>query len=326
MSKENTSSAAPFDIHLPPTHEALLSELGRRVGNAWVLTGPQRVGKRQLAFGAAALQNCAQPQAGEAGPRPCGQCPSCRAALGGAHPDILLLSPRTQTSTGKAARRKIIPIGAVLAARDDARDYETHVYEFLEVRPTYRRRVVVIDGAEYLNEQAANALLKLIEEPPHGALFLLLAEDLRAVMPTLVSRAGRLRVPPVPDRELAAAAARVGQDLSPELLDFMAGRMGLLTELDGVSQALQEARALTHAAQEGLWPALEAASSLEKTFRPDLHPEALRFVWRQETPAAWAAADTALEELQEALEAYANPALSFQVFALNLRGALGKAY
>ncbi|AWN24722.1 DNA polymerase III [Deinococcus irradiatisoli] len=304
---------------LPQAHAALLPALGRRQGNAWLLTGPARLGKRSLASVVAALHNCAAPE--EAGP--CGECASCRAAALGAHPDVLVLSPRSVTSTGKAARRKIIPIGAVLAARDRDKDYETHVYEFLEVRPTYRRRVVIVDGAEHLNAETANALLKLIEEPPHGALFLLLAEDVRSVIPTLVSRSGRVGVPPVPPGDLARWLALEGQEVEPELLDFAAGRAGLLSDVDAVRAALNEARSLTDAVREGLWAALEAAAALEKTFSPALHPEALRFVWRTEAAAVRAGADQALEALLEVLEAYANPGLSFQVFALALREAFG---
>lgn len=313
----------PADLTLPESHQALLQQLAGRAGNAWVLSGPVRVGKRRVALNTVALQNCVQPQESSNGLQPCWQCPSCQALMAGAHPDLLSLSPKSETATGKAARRKIIPVSAIVASRDDKNDYEQHVYEFLEVRPTYRRRVVLIDGAEYLNEQAANALLKLVEEPPHGALFLFLTEDLRAMIPTLVSRSGRLRVPPVPDHELSALALRGGLEVTPELLDFAAGRSGLLSDLERVSAALSDARSLTHAAQESLWSALQTASDLEKNFDPALHPEALRFVWRQEIPSARAAADSALEALQEALEAYANPALSMQVFVLRLREALG---
>jgi len=319
---------------LPESHAALLAQLALPQSNAWLLTGPARVGKRALATVLAARHNCARsgdPRHGS--PLPCGECASCRAAALGVHPDVLLLSPRTVTSTGKAARRRIIPIGAVLAARDQGKDYEQHVYEFLEVRPTYRRRVVIIDGAEYLNTEAANALLKLIEEPPHRALFVLIAEDLRSVMPTLVSRSSRLGVPPVPDTELARLLAagnqsenRAADQVSDaELLAFAAGRAGLLSDPDTVRAALGDARQLTGALREGLWSALEAAAALEKTFVPALHREALHFVWRSEPGAVRAAADTALEALQEALEAYANPGLSFQVFALALRDAFGEA-
>jgi DNA polymerase III subunit delta' len=312
---------------LPAVHAALLEVLAKKAGNAWLLTGPARVGKRALADVVAALHNCARPgtgatSAGEQG-GPCGVCASCQAAAIGAHPDVLSLSPRTITSTGKAARRKIIPIGAVLRARDRDKDYEVHVYEFLEVRPTYRRRVVIVDGAEYLNAETANALLKLIEEPPHGALFLLLAEDVRSVLPTLVSRSGRLGVPPAPESDLEGLLLSRGQSADPDLLAFAAGRAGLLADPEAARAALESARSLTAALSEGLWPSLEAAAALEKTFLAALHPEALRFVWRREEAHTRAAADLALEALQEALESYANPGLSFQVFALRLRSAFG---
>ncbi len=305
---------------LPAAHAALLAQLSQPQGNAWLLTGPARVGKRALATWVVALHNCLS-----AAQRPCGECASCRAAALGLHPDLLELSPRALTSTGKAARRKIIPIGAVLRSRDVGKDYEQHVYEFLEVRPTYQRRVVIVDGAESFNPEAANALLKLIEEPPHRALFVLLAEDVRSVLPTLVSRSRRLGVPPAPEADLVRWLAQEGQAVDEELLAFASGRAGLLADLDAVRAALTAARSLTGAVREGLWPALEAAAALEKTFSPALHPEALRFVWRSEVLLVRAAADTALEALQEALEAYANPSLSFQVFALTLREAFGAA-
>ncbi|TSA83882.1 DNA polymerase III [Deinococcus detaillensis] len=314
--------APPRLPRLPDAHAALLPPLAQTQSNAWLLTGPARVGKRALASVVAALHNCAQRGPQEA---PCGECASCRAAALGLHPDVLVLAPRTITSTGKAARRKIIPIGAVLASRDRDKDYEQHVYEFLEVRPTYRRRVVIIDGAEHLNAETANALLKLIEEPPHRALFVLLAEDVRSVLPTLVSRSSRLGVPPAPQSDLAKYLQQEGCAVDAELLAFAAGRAGLLSDVEAVRSALSDARTLTDAVREGLWPAFEAAAALEKTFSAALHPEALRFVWQPEAGAVRAAADTALEALQGALEAYANPGLSFQVFALSLRQAFGAA-
>ena len=324
-----TAVTRPGLPRLPAVHAALLEVLAVRSGNAWLLTGPARVGKRALADVVAALHNCARPGSGStgAGPQggPCGACASCQAAALGAHPDVLVLSPKTVTSTGKAARRRIIPIGAVLRARDRDKDYEVHVYEFLEVRPTYKRRVVIIDGAEYLNTETANALLKLIEEPPHGALFLLLAEDVRSVLPTLVSRSGRLGVPPAPESDLESLLAASGQAADPELLAFAAGRAGLIADPEAARAALDSARHLSAALSEGLWQSLEAAAALEKTFSAALHPEALRFVWRREAPAVRAAADLALEALQEALESYANPGLSFQVLALSLRSAFGAA-
>ena len=311
----------------PGFHPDLLEQARRYPGHALLLSGPARVGKRTLALEIVAFQNCLHPgpvQHGLAG-EACGHCASCRAvalseAQPGAHPDLLVVSARTTTSTGKAARRRIIPVGAIVEARDDGHDYEQHVYQFLELRPTYRRRVVLIDGAEYLNEQAANALLKLVEEPPHNALFLFLSEDVGLVMPTIVSRTARLNVQPVSDRQMQAGLAA----FPPDLLELAAGRPGVLQEAEKVAAALQDARTLTAALRGGLMGALEAAEALEKRFDSEWHPQALRYVWKAETPAVRAAADIALERLLSALEVYASPSLSFQVFVLDLRAAFGE--
>lgn len=299
-------------------HVELLEQLATYAGNALLLTGPAKVGKLALAHAIAAAQNCTGPRGmyGEA----CGRCPSCLALAAEAHPDLLLVEPRATTTTGKAARRKIIPVGAVLQSRDKAREFETHIFEFLEIRPTFARRIVIVNGAEYLGQEAANAMLKLIEEPPHHALFLFLAEDVRSVLPTIVSRSARVGVPPLATAKVAQALAQLPAT-DGQLLDFAAGRAGVLAEAAEVAQALAEAREFQSALGEGLLPALEAAQTLEKGWN-GWHAEALRFVWRDLPPAPRARADQALSELQEALEAYANPALSFQVLALRLREVL----
>lgn len=302
-------------------HGPLLEQTGVFGGNALLLTGPARVGKRELALAVAAQHNCSGTRGmyGEA----CGACPSCRALAAGGHPDLLVVEPRATTATGKAARRKLIPIGAVLADRDKGREYETHIFEFLEVRPTFGRRVVVVDGAEHLGQEAANALLKLVEEPPHRALFVFLAEDPRSVLPTIVSRSARLGVTPAPDRAIERSLALSGEAPDAELIAFAAGRAGVLAAREAVRAALGGAAEFTEALERGLLTALEAAERLEKHWDAAWHPEALRFVWRTRSAHQRARADTALEALQAALEAYASPSLSFQVFALRVREAFG---
>ncbi|CAM3606413.1 DNA polymerase III [Deinococcus frigens] len=302
-------------------HAPLIEQADAFTGNALLLTGPARVGKLAVAQAIAAAQNC-QGARGMDGAA-CGICRSCLALAAGAHPDVLLVEPRATTATGKAARRKLIPIGAVLEGRDRGREYETHIYEFLEVRPSFARRVVIVNGAEYLGPEAANALLKLVEEPPHRALFLFLAEDRRSVLPTIVSRSSRLGVAPLADHTIESALIRAGQQADAELVAFAAGRAGVLADLDGIRGALEDARELDNSLGVGMLSALEAAERLEKRFDPAWHPEALRFTWRTRPAHERARADSALDALQSALEAYASPSLSFQVFALNVREAFG---
>ncbi|ADV65680.1 DNA polymerase III [Deinococcus maricopensis] len=301
-------------------HAHLLPDLLAYRGNALLLAGPARVGKRPLALTLAAALNCAAPT-----PGPCGVCPSCRALGAGQHPDVLIVEPRATTSTGRAARRKLIPIGAIQADKDTDHEFEGHVLEFAEVRATFARRVVVFDGAEFLGDTAANALLKLVEEPPHSTLFVFLTEDVAAVLPTIASRAARVNVTPVPDADLARALALMGEAADAELLGFAAGRPGVIVQRAAARAAMEDARTFTDALHAGMLEALEGAEGLEKRFDPVWHPEVLRFAWRAEEPFARARADAALEHALGALERYVSPALTFQVLALELRAALGEA-
>ncbi|MGI8748164.1 MAG: DNA polymerase III [Deinococcus sp.] len=312
------ASAPPPPCIPTPLHPALLDEVRRYAGHALLLSGPARMGKRELALNIAALQNCSQPDA------PCGACSSCRAMRAGTHPDLLIVEPSATTAKGKVSRKQLIPVTAIVKARDEDNDYEEHVYEFLEVRSTYRRRVVVIDGAEFLHEKAANALLKLVEEPPHGALFVFLTEDEGLVIPTIVSRCARLAVRPLPDAELRRLEALAGREVGVGVLMLAQGRPGVLLEVEVVVAALESARTLTAAVRKGMLPALEAAGELEKRFDPEWHPQTLRFVWRDEALSVRARADLALERTLTALESYANPGLTFQLLALELRAAFGE--
>ena len=315
----------PALTHLPAAHLPLLEQAAASGGNALLLTGTPYSGAQALALGIFAARNCSGPRgmAGEA----CGECSSCRALAAGAHPDLLTIAPRELTSTGRAARRRVIPAAVTSQKRDTSGDYEQHVLEFTEVRPTYQRRAVLIQGAEYLSPEAANALLKLIEEPPHRAFFLLLAGDLRAVMPTIVSRSTRLNIPPLDDQAMYAALAQSsdqGEMSAETLVEFAAGRPELLTHAAEVAAALEDAAHLHATLQEGLLPALDAAAELEKGWDA-WHAPALRFTWRSLSLHTRASLDTALDALEQALEAYANPSLSFMAFALAAREALGES-
>lgn len=295
-------------------HEDVLNAVRSFRGHALLLVGPARVGKRPLARVIAATFNCAS------GDAPCGRCASCTALLREAHPDVLEVEPKTVTSTGKTARRKLIPVSVVTERRDEGREYERHVVEWLEVAPTYERRVVIVDGTEHLGDEAANAMLKVVEEPPHGAMFVFLAEETRAVLPTIASRAARFDVPPVSAATMVSALARLGES-DAALLAFANGRPGLLIERERARAALMDARALVDALPQGMMAALVAAEMLEKRFDADVHPEALRFVLAPEGAAARTRADEALERLMTALEQYVSSSLAFQLFALELRAA-----
>ena len=304
-------------------HAQILEQLSQLEGrHAFLLAGVPRLGKHKLAHWLTARVNCSSTSE-----KPCGICPSCTALLREAHPDLLEVGPKLETGSGKAARRAarraIIPIKAIAASRDDGHDFDVHVLEWLSIGPHYRRKVVVIDGAEFLNAEAANALLKVVEEPPNNALFVFLTRDLLEVIPTIVSRCTRLNIPPVSEGKMDAALTLLEGTEDPELLAFAAGRPGVLLERDAARAALSDAHTLLEGLESGMLEALSAADALEKKFDPLWHPEALGFVARHFDSRVRLKLDEALLDAQERLEQYANAGLVFGVLALEWRRVLG---
>jgi DNA polymerase III subunit delta' len=298
-------------------HARVKVQLAQNRAHSVLLEGTARIGRRGLGRWYAQLLNCREPRDGE----PCGVCVSCQNFTVGTNPDVLEISPKEETSTGKKARSSIIPISAISRAHDTGRDYETHVLDWLETAPRYRHKVVVVDGAECLNEAAANALLKSVEEPLHGARFVFITEDVSGVIPTIVSRSVRYRVAPVSDLDIERAFPETDR----ELLRFAAGRVGLIVEAERVKAQLEETGRYLEAAGRELMDALTAADALEKHFERDLTPHALRFQLRRLPEPAQVRADAALTRAVEALEHYATPNLVFAHFTLELRAALGRA-
>jgi DNA polymerase-3 subunit delta' len=185
------------------------------LAHAWLFSGPPGLGKRLLALRFAQALNCEQ-SPGD----PCLQCRNCRRIERGNHPDVRVSGMETQAATLKAdeaARQKELKIATVRAWQQDValRPYEA------------ARRVLILHDAERLSEEAANAMLKTLEEPPDHALLILVA-DSAALLPTIVSRCRSLRLRTVPRaRIIGALQARGAEPAHAELLAALsAGRIG----------------------------------------------------------------------------------------------------
>ncbi len=168
-------------------HDAGVSMLQRCVlhGNlshAYLFAGPPSVGKSTLARELALSMVCT-PASGDA--IPCRTCAQCRLVLSGHHPDVV-------TMTRAADRRDILI--------DQIREMQQRVM----LRPYQARRSVqIIEEADSLNEAAANALLKTLEEPPGHALLILTAVDEEALPATIRSRCQIITLRPVPNARIA---------------------------------------------------------------------------------------------------------------------------
>lgn len=145
-------------------------------GQTYLLVGPSGIGKKLTAVGLAQALLCPQ------SPRGCGKCPSCFRVAQGHHEGL-------KTVTSQGVQIKI----------EQAKD----VLEFLSLRSLSGNRVIIIDQAQSLNPQAANALLKTLEEPPEGTFFFLIAPSVAGLLPTIRSRSRIVRFKPLSPDDLA---------------------------------------------------------------------------------------------------------------------------
>lgn len=217
-----------------------------RFAHAWLIHGQPGCGQMEFALAGAASLLCESPRDGLA----CGACQACRWVQSGNHPDL-----RRIRSDAQAVRE-----GAMDVAEDAKKQpsREIRIEQIRSLLPWFNTathrggwRVALLYPAESLNTIAANALLKILEEPPEHTVFLLSAQAPDRLLPTLVSRCRRLplAIPPVAE-SLAWLEAQGIQDAAARLA--AAGNAPLL--------ALEQARAGQPTAPEWLLLFLERAS------------------------------------------------------------------
>ena len=204
--------------------------------HALLFTGPAGVGKASTAQALAQTLNCLDR-------RPdldaCGRCRSCRLFAAGHHPDFLEIRPAGE---GVNAQIKIEQI------RELRR--QTGFPPFAG-----RWRVVLLKPAEAMNEAAANALLKTLEEPPANHLFVLTATDARDLLPTIVSRCRRLVFNPLP-QSVVVQQLQARRGLTPEAAALVAAIHG-----GSLGPALEEDLAALLAARHQMLADLEVLQS-----------------------------------------------------------------
>ena len=179
---------------------AWLDALARgRMHHAWLLVGPEGVGKASFAYRAARRLLGARPDDayGLLGSDP--DHPVSRQVAARSHPDLLVL----ELADGEGKARKSIPV-------DEAR----RLPEFFSMSPASSPwRVAIIDAADDLNANAANAVLKTLEEPPPRGVLFLVCHTPGRLLPTIRSRCRRLLFRPWADGDVAAfLSERAGLD------------------------------------------------------------------------------------------------------------------
>ncbi len=182
-----------------------------RLFHAYLLVGPAHVGKTTLAIDFTRALNCTSEE------KPCSECSSCRRIVSGSHPDVQVI--QLAESTEDQSVRKTIGVEQI---REMQRSVSLNSYEG-------GYRVIIIDGAEFMSEGAANSLLKTLEEPPPATVFILLATEENRLLPTIHSRCQKLELERMPIQAVQQALIdrwEVPSDRAELLARFSHGCIG----------------------------------------------------------------------------------------------------
>ena len=228
-------------------------EWDRGLSHAYIISGPAGSGRHALARRLAAAMLCTG-----GGERPCGTCPACLKTEKGIHPDFSV--------TAGPEAGKPITVDQVRALRSDA-----------YIRPNEgERKVYLLEEADRMNPSAQNAMLKLLEEGPAYAAFLLIAGNAGGLLQTVRSRCEELALTPVEGEEreqaerLAAALERAGElellETALSVLDVKRSREELSAFLGALERALG-ARAVRGGERRRLMHAVDLVNRLRDAAR-----------------------------------------------------------
>ena len=196
-------------------NKQILQRLLRRgsLGLSLIFAGPEGIGKRQFALSLAKAANCHNPP--ETNDDSCDQCPSCQRIQVGNYSDVVTIQPDGT----------YIKIAQTREVTND-----------VQVRPREgRQRFFLIDEADRLRDEAANSLLKTLEEPPATSTIILLTSRPDALLPTIRSRSQRLNFAPLSTHKMEKYLVSNFQFAAPDaklMAHLTGGRIGQATVID----------------------------------------------------------------------------------------------
>lgn len=205
-------------------HDAIVDQFRRalsrnRLASTFLFIGPSGIGKRTFAlkFAQSLLCDLAEPAALD----PCGVCPACQQVMAGTHPDVERIA--------KPDDKAFIPLELLIG--DAEHRMRAGLCYNISLKPfSGKRRLAILDDADYFNKEGANCLLKTLEEPPPDAILILIGTSEQRQLPTIRSRCQIVRFQPLASAEVEMLLRQqVPPDENLNLADIAARSQGSLT-------------------------------------------------------------------------------------------------
>lgn len=235
-----------------------LIEQTDRLPHALLLAGPQGGGKMDFSRALAARLLCEKVSGID---EACGKCPSCTWFSAGNHPDFRLIEPGSDESEGMDGDTE--PLSPKKKSEQIRINQIRALDDFLGIG-THRQgaRVIIIQPAEAMNQATANALLKMLEEPSTSTLFILVTNNKKKLLPTILSRCQTLNFPKPTASQAAAWLRESGIPHAGDLLSHAGGmplaaleEAGNWERLDGFYRDLAQLELAGAVAIAGRWEA-----------------------------------------------------------------------
>src|SRR4030042_3783309 len=206
-----------------------------RLAHAYLFVGPPQLGKKKVALEFAKLLQCETSAKELKSCFPCGKCRSCLLIERNQHPDVLLIEPGvvddSSKETEQSSRRHEIKIEQVRLLQHQ-----------INLSPySGKRKIVIIDLAEYMTQEAANCLLKTLEEPPQKSILILVSSAWQRFLPTIISRCQLIKFLPVKRNLVAKGIEQLGLSSKlkiDQVARYACGRQGVAVKIQREPQFL----------------------------------------------------------------------------------------
>lgn len=191
-------------------HERIISFLtssvkSNRLAHAYLFIGPAQVGKKTVALEFAKALQCEKREIKTESFSSCGQCQNCLLISKNQHPDVLLVEAGVKILRIESRGEHLLKSSEIKIEQSRQIQHQISLSCFLA-----KYKVVIIDGAEQMTSEAANCLLKTLEEPPPKSLLILISSSWQRILPTIVSRCQLIKFLPVKKDLIAKGLQSLG--------------------------------------------------------------------------------------------------------------------